>query len=690
MNARRRHPILLYGGLGVLAVLIIIVLVLTLLDWDMFRPAIARIASAKSGRTVTLPGHLRVHLWSSTPTITLEGLRVADPAWDEPRPLLQLQRLQIQLELGPLFRGHLILKRIEVDQPELYLHQEKSGRANWTNANVAPTNPNAPPPKPFSLPAIHELLIQSGKIDLDDDLRRLKVNGTIQADERASTNQPDAFHIKGQGTINQEPFALNVTGGALLSVGPDHPYPFALSITAGNNQIDASGKVLKPFDLGQLQLQAAVKGKDLAELFYLTQLALPNTPPFSVQATIGRDGEHFTVHDIKGTLGSSDIGGNIDVDNSHPKPILNATLESRHLLLSDLGALTGSKATASDTLDKGGASAGTQPARKSKKSEHAPPAPVAHLFPDARLQTDRVRAMDADVHFKATSIEAGKVPFKEVLLHAKLSGGVLTLDPVQFEMPEGRLSGNINIDARQQIPQVRMDVRAVNINLDQLKSAKLGPNAPVDGVMQARAVIQGKGDSVHRLMADANGSFVVVIPHGDIRSAFPELLGIDLKGVGLLLTGDNAHAPIRCGLAKFDISDGDAKAETILIDTQNVVIKGHGTVNLGTEALDLTISGDPKKFHLVRIRAPIDIRGHLLKPSFAPDAGKLAKQGAIAAALGAALTPFAAILAFVDPGLAKDQNCSALLSENSGPGAAPSKSGKPEKQPPAPDHEKPR
>lgn len=660
----RRHPILLYSGLAIAGVLVILIAVLALFDWDSLRGPLARLASAKSGRTVTLPGHLRVHLWSSTPTVTIEDLRVANPAWEVPRPLLQLQRLQIQVELGQLFRGHLVLRRVEIDQPDLYLHQEKSGRANWTNDNVAPTNPNAPPPKPFSLPAIHELIIQSGKIELADDLRHLQVSGTIQADERATTaDQSDAFHIKGQGTINKEPFAMNVTGGALLAVDPEHPYPFALSITAGRNQIDASGKVLKPFDLGQLQLQATVKGKDLAELFYLTQLALPNSPPYSVQATFTRDGEQFTVRDIKGTLGSSDIGGTIDVDNSHPRPVLTANLLSEHLLLADFSALTGSKTTATDSLDKGGASTATA----AKPAKSAPPVPPVHLFPDARLQTDRVRAMDANVRFKATSIDAGKVPFKKVELHAKLKDGVLALEPVQFELPEGRLSGNINIDARDKIPLVRMDVRAVDINLEQLKSAKPGASAAADGVMQARVLIEGRGDSVHRLMAAANGSLVVVVPHGDIRAAFPELLGIDLKGVGLLISGDNGRAPIRCGVAKFEIAQGTASAQTIVVDTQDVVITGHGKVNLGTEALNVSIKGQPKKVHLIRVRAPIDIRGHLAKPSFALDSANLAKQGAVAAALGTLLTPVAAILAFVDPGLAKDQDCSRLLAQATTP-----------------------
>jgi hypothetical protein len=35
----------------------------------------------------------------------------------------------------------------------------------------------------------------------------------------------------------------------------------------------------------------------------------------------------------------------------------------------------------------------------------------------------------------------------------------------------------------------------------------------------------------------------------------------------------------------------------------------------------------------------------------------------IAAALGALVTPIAAVIAFVDPGLAKDQNCAAMIAE---------------------------
>ena len=651
-----RRSVFLYIALGAVGLVAVLVAILALMDWDLFKGPLARIASARTGRTISVSGHLHVQLWSRTPTLTIEGLQVANPPWEVARPLLQLQRLQVQVEWRPLFGGHLVLRRVEVDQPQLYLHQEASGRANWTNENTAPTSATKAAPKPFHLPAMHELIIESGKVVVLDDPRRLQIKGTIQAHEHSAIEDPQALHVQAQGTINNQPFSLDISGGALLAVDPEHPYPFKLSINAAENKIEASGRVLKPFDLGQLDLQVAARGPDVAELFYLTQLALPNTPPYQLQAHISRDGKHFIVRDIKGLLGRSDISGNVAVDASTNRPMVTASLNSGHLFLSDLGALTGSRASSGGPLDE------QNPGAKPRVSAARSAGPKM-LFPDAHLATNRVRAMDADVQFKATSIEAGKVPFTEVDIHAKLQDGVLALDPLKFAMPQGHLSGVINIDARENVPSVRMDMRATNIQLEQLKGSGQLRDPPVSGVLQARAVIKGKGDSLHNLMANADGSFAAVVPHGDIRSAFAELTGIDLSGLGLLLTHDNGRAPIRCGVARFDVVDGTAQAQSIVLDTQNVLITGGGKVDLSSEQLDLSLHGQPKKFHLVRVRAPVLIRGQLAKPTFAPDKGKLLKQGGIAAALGTLLTPVAAMLAFVDPGLAKDQDCSELLAQ---------------------------
>ncbi len=264
--------------------------------------------------------------------------------------------------------------------------------------------------------------------------------------------------------------------------------------------------------------------------------------------------------------------------------------------------------------------------------------------------------------FTARSIDAGSVPLKQVAFHIKLDDGLLTLSPLEFEMPQGRVSGTARVDARGKTPQTKLDFRITDVQLDQLKGKKPDAKPPLAGVIQGRAVLEGSGDSVHDVMAGADGRVSFIVPQGEVNAALAELTGINVaRGLGLLLKGSDDKTDIRCGVAQFGVQDGIMRADNVVFDTRDVRITGRGEIRLGPEELDLSIKGEPKKLRLARLRTPVEINGHLRDPSIGVNVGKVAKQGAVAAAIGAVLTPLAAVIAFVDPGLEKDENCAALL-----------------------------
>jgi uncharacterized protein involved in outer membrane biogenesis len=640
------------GALGLVGLLVVCALALTLMDWNRLRGPVGRLASAHLHRQVTLAGPLQVHVWSRTPTVSISDLQVGNPPWETRDRFLSIEHLQIQLDLHGLLRGHIVLRRVALVHPDIYLHREKSGRANWTFENTAPNNDLAP--APVRLPAIQDAIIELGTLTMIDDLRRLNLTGSIEAREEVDQGDGKPLHIAGRGTLNDEPFQLDLSGGALLAISPDHPYAFTLSMRAGQQDIEVQGAVLRPFDFGGLDLQVDARGRDLADLYYLTQIGLPNTPPYRVQAHIARTGQRFNIRDIKGLLGTTDIGGTVDVDVSHKRPAIVAKVISRHMFLKDMGAITGSRLGANTTVDA--KTTADSPAGSSTAKSEA-----ARLFPVAHLQVNRVQGMDADVTFTANAVTAGAVPITDVNATLTVKDGVLTVHPVRLNMPQGRLSGLVSIDTRLRPPKVLLDMQATDVQLEQIKGRAPNATAPLGGIFEARAIIAGRGDSVHDLMASANGTVTGVIPHGDIRAAFAELTGVDVaKGVGLLFKKPDDRATIRCGLAQFDVQRGTARADSILMDTQNVLITGGGQIDLGDEKLDLSIEGHPKKPRLIRLRTPVRIKGHVLKPTVALETGHLIKQGGIAAALGTVLAPLAAVLAFVDPGLAKDQNCAQL------------------------------
>src|SRR6185503_12435252 len=110
-----------------------------------------------------------------------------------------------------------------------------------------PSNePAGPPP---DLPVVRDFLIQGGVLDVRDELMKLTVQGTIQAHEKASESDPQAFRIEAKGTLNDKPFVGRVAGGPLINLDPDRPYPFDMAIDAGDIHVAANGSVKKPFDL---------------------------------------------------------------------------------------------------------------------------------------------------------------------------------------------------------------------------------------------------------------------------------------------------------------------------------------------------------------------------------------------------------------------------------------------------------
>jgi AsmA family protein len=268
--------------------------------------------------------------------------------------------------------------------------------------------------------------------------------------------------------------------------------------------------------------------------------------------------------------------------------------------------------------------------------------------------------MDARVSFNAARVRARHIPLRGLAMDISLDNGLLRIDPMVLRLTRGRISGAASINAREETPIASLDVRIADARLESVIVMQNGE--PLTGVLQGRARLTGRGASVRDAAANADGEVTLVIPSGEVREAFAELTGINVaRGLGLLLSGDQRKVDIRCGVASFRIRNGVARAQNFVIDTENVLIRGGGGVNLRNETLDLRLEGEAKEPRLLSVAAPVTVQGRLRAPQVGVDAEDALGQGGLAALLASVAAPLAAVLPFVDPGLAEDANCAALL-----------------------------
>jgi uncharacterized protein involved in outer membrane biogenesis len=188
--------------------------------------------------------------------------------------------------------------------------------------------------------------------------------------------------------------------------------------------------------------------------------------------------------------------------------------------------------------------------------------------------------------------------------------------------------------------------------------------ATLEGELRAHASFVSTGASVRTVAANANGAVTLVIPHGQMRQAVAELMGIDVtKSFLMFLSKDNKPTEVRCAVAEFQTRGGVMTARRFLLDTAVMRAEGSGDIDLRNETMNLALSGKPKQFRLIRIAAPITLKGPLSAPRVGVDLGKAAGQIGVGALLGAVVYPVAAVLPLLGVGTAKDADCPALLAE---------------------------
>jgi hypothetical protein len=632
------------AAVGVFLVLAVTIFLL-LFQWNWLRRPLASYLSGQLHRPVTIAGNLEVHPWSWTPSASAEAVTIGNPPWAPRGYVAHMPRVNAQIRLAPLLlNGKVELPLLEADHPDLRLLRDAQGRETWRD--------QAREHRPTRLPPINHLIITQGHVAYDDVRKRLHFTGIISSSEEVVGPGHGEFHFTGAGTLNRAPFTAEARGGQLVHVDTSRPYPFGLSLRSGPTQILAQGQIDRPFDFAGMRGRLSVRGPDFADLYPLTGLALPNTPPYSLTGAFTRDERRYAFRRFHGRVGDSDLAGTMSVDDTTRRPFVRADLVSRRLRLADLTAVIGGapKRLAGHTVSPLQVKAAMRLA-----AEH-------RMLPDTRLDYGRIRAADARLTYRAASVDAGKAPIRNLALKLRLDRGLLIIDPLAAGLPQGNLTGLVRLDARRATPVTTIDLALRNARVEQL--VRGGAVPPIEGGLYARARLTGTGDSVRKAAGSSNGTLDLVMPGGQIRKTVAELMGVDASKTLLLLINKNkGQTPVRCAVADFNAHGGVLTTRTLLIDTSVVQAHGAGDIDLRDETMAFKLYGKNKKFRLIRLAAPITIKGSLTSPKFGVDIDNAAPQAAASVALGALLSPLAAILPFIGPGLAKDADCGAVTAE---------------------------
>ncbi|MEH4622261.1 AsmA family protein [Phytobacter diazotrophicus] len=669
---------------GTLVLLIVVaIIIIATFDWNRLKPTINQKVSTELNRPFAIRGDLGVvwerqkeetgwRSWIPWPHIHADDIVLGNPPEIPDVTMVHLPRVEATLAPLALLTKTVYLPWIKLQKPDARLIRLSEKNNNWTFklASAENNDPNAQP-SGWSF-RLDNILFDQVRIAVNDKVSKADIEilvdplgkplpfNEVTGNSKDKTRVADyVFGLKAQGHYNGQPLTgTGKIGGMLALRSEDTPFPVQADFRSGNTRVAFVGKVNDPMKMGGVDLQLKFAGDTLGDLYELTGVLLPDTPPFETDGHLVAkiDSEKSSVYDYRdfnGRIGESDIHGSLTYTTGKPRPKLEGDLESRQLRLADLGPLIGVDS------GKGGDKAKQAEQKKGEKNIQ----PAGKVLPYDRFETDKWNTMDADVRFKGKRIEHGStLPISDLTTHIILQNADLKLQPLKFGLAGGTISSNIRLEGDKKPMQGRAEIQARRLKLKQLM-----PNVELMqktlGEMNGDADFRGTGNSVAALLGTSNGNLKLLMNDGLISRNLMEIAGLNVGNyvIGKIFGDDEVR--VNCAAANLDLVNGVARPQIFAFDTENALVNVTGTASFASEQLDLTINPESKGVRIVTLRSPLYVRGTFKNPQAGVKPGPLIARGAVAAALATLVTPAAALLALISPSEGEANQCRAILAQ---------------------------
>ena len=436
------------------------------------------------------------------------------------------------------------------------------------------------------------------------------------------------------------------------------------SFSKGNVRAEAtSGKNKLTFDGlqrdwgGSLTGNITAQGQNLKDLADIAGASAPDTPPFNIKGALSVHSQTWSVENLTGRMGDSDLGGLVRINLAQKKPLLTVDLTSNSLDFDDLGVVFG--------IPLGTGKGETENAEQVKAKEVYDRS--ARLIPDARIDFTRLAAVNADINFVAAKVVDAPMGINAMTLKGALRDSVLDFERAFVKTSTGDLDAKININASKDPA-----VTKANGDLKNVAISRFIDTPMVRGSLNGKFALTLTGSGFREAAGTANGEVGLWSNNSELAKFAVEGAGLDLGEILLLWATEDKREPqyikSRCLAANIAFKDGQATLKPAVIDNKDSLVAATGGVNLKNESVDIEVFARPHDVSIGTVSGDIRIRGTLRNMTFQALNEETALQAGLSALLATISGPLG-VLPFIQTGGEPDAPCATLLADAKETGA---------------------
>ena len=257
-----------------------------------------------------------------------------------------------------------------------------------------------------------------------------------------------------------------------------------------------------------------------------------------------------------------------------------------------------------------------------------------------KLAKSKKLSEDIALNIEIVGLKVGKQSFDFTKFTFKFKDGDVILNPLSVRAFNTNFYGELRYTKKQ---RMFLSGKISNFNWGEFLNG-------ANGSFDANLKLKSKGKTTDDILNNLNGTILVKSDAGKIAGRIIDLWGGDL--LTNIFANKNKQTNVICSVGLFDIKSGVADTK-IIVDTDNVLIKGKGKIYIPKSKLDLKFTPKPKNHSLLSMATPISVTGNWASPTIAPTAGGLLKK--IGGILLGTANPAALALSFLKLG-SKDNN----------------------------------
>jgi len=639
-------------AIGVVAAVVF----LSRVDFSRYKEVVVEAVHSATGRELSIAGQIRLELGFS-PALAVDDITLANAEWGSRPEMLKIGRVEVQVELIPLFSRRVVVKRLVLVEPDVLLETDGAGAGNWILSGKEKSG--------GTLPEFNRVAVRNGVLRYRDGKSGKVTIFALDRMETGTDGSEHPVHLELTGSLDNAPVTARATIASLPAFFSGGRSALSFEATLAGLEISAEGMVSGGAGEAEKGVDLAVRlhGQDVALPLSLAGARGQKGIPYRLEGRLAATAGNFTFKDIKAKAGKSDLSGSLAVKTTGERMMVSADLFSQLIDLEEIFP-----------KEKGAGSAAAGKA----------PSAGGRLFPERPLPLAGLAKMDAMLKLRVERVAFRGIALEKAATQLSISNGRLAVQPFRLKAGKGTVQGNLSLESVAQLPKARVSVQAAGLDADHLL-AFFGKKDVVGGVPLSLSLeVAGRGHSIRAIMAGLDGRLLIQAGAGRINNRYLDIAGADTFSQLLAVLNPAAakrdYSALECAVVNFTVNNGIATTNRgIAAKTSMMTLVGSGGINLKTEELDIGFKPAARGgigINLGQLAGAVRLGGTLAKPAIMVDPVGAAKTAATVG--GAIATGGISLLAgmLFDRATVDEEPCLTAMGKRPATSPAPAREGR--------------